>query len=113
MKLTILHYKAKLEALEREHNITQYQEEKLHQWRIEVEKATDLNTDYPKKPFFEPFEYQEEDYDITELYLDLKDVDDIKFISQTVEGVTEITFKDLTRIYVKESPEEVSKLLES
>lgn len=110
IKLTALYYKLKTESLERFHNITEYSEKLLNDWEKELEKSKDLDTEYPYKPFIEPFEFEEEDYDITEQKFRINS-DKIILYKENLEGYSEVVISDTLSFIVKESVEEIDKKL--
>lgn len=111
IKLTALHYKIKLFALERFHNISQYNETLLLEWEKEVETARNLNDEIPKKPFIEPFEFDEEDYDITEKKFRVR-LKDIYSYKENYNNITELTVGDDITYTIKETVDEIDALFE-
>jgi len=110
IKLTVLHYKIKTEALERFHNISQYNEELLFNWEEELEKAKSMQIDHPIKPFVEPFEFDEADYEIIEQDFRIRS-EDILYYKTNLDGVTEVVISENIGFTVKETVEEIDKLM--
>lgn len=110
IKLTSLFYKIKNEALERFHNINQYSEDLLHEWEKQVEENKNFNIDLPPKPFIEPFEFEEEDYDIKEQKFRI-DPKQILLYKENTEGYTELVLSETLSFTIKESVEEIDTML--
>ena len=89
LKLTVLHYKLFPQALERFHNINEHSEGLMFDWESSFETAKSVGGEYPAKPFMEPFEFEDEDYEVTKLQLRIKK-EDILIYRQNVDKVTEI-----------------------
>lgn len=109
IKLTALYYKVKTEALERFHDINEHGETLIYEWEKELEKARDLGTEYPSKPFIEPFEFEDDDYDVTEQPFRIR-LSDIQSVKTNLDGIVEITVSPDKIYSVKETIEEVDKL---
>lgn len=110
IKLTALHYKLKTEALEKFHNISQYNENIMFEWEKSLEKAQSTGIEYPTKPFVEPFEFEEEDYNITEQQFRVRK-EDILYYKTNLDGFTELTIAENMMFTVKESVEEIDNLI--
>ncbi len=109
IKLTELTYTIKASALEIFHNISENAQSKVITWEKENERAENTGEDYFPKPFFEPFEYMLEDYDVVESPLRVNK-DEIKVVRRDKFGTVEILYEG--EFYaVKESIEEMDILL--
>jgi hypothetical protein len=109
IKLTVLHYELKLQALKKLHNISQHQEELIFDWEKEVDSAKDMGTEYPTKPFLEPFKFEQSDYKITEKPFRAR-LKDICFYQESEDNITEITFEGDITFTIKETIEEIDLL---
>lgn len=109
IKLTALHFKLKTSSLERFHNISQYNEGLMFNWEAEVERSRNTSTEYPNKPFIEPFEFEDDDYEITEQSFRIRPKD-VLFYKTNLENLTEITLSGDISFTVRESVEEIDKL---
>lgn len=110
LKLTALHYKIKSEALEIFHNITQHNDGRMFEWEAEFEKQRSLGGEYPEKPFIEPFEFQDSDYNMTEKRFRVRP-EDVFLYKENADNVTELTVSDGTIFTIKETVEELDLLL--
>lgn len=108
IKLTALHYKLTTAALLRLHNITNFNESLMFNWENEVEKSRATGTDYPDKPFIEPFEFEDDDYDVTEQEFRIRP-QDILYYKTNLDGLVEITLSENLAFTVKETIEEIDK----
>lgn len=111
ISLTALHYKIKVSALERFHNINEYNESRMFIWSLEVDKAKDIGLEYPEKPFIEPFEFEDTDYVITERRFRVR-LDDIYSYKENSDGVVELTVRDDVTYTIKETIEDLDKLFD-
>lgn len=111
IKLTALHYKLTIPALEKFHNISQHNEGILFEWEQEVESARATGVELPKKPFIEPFEFEEDDYNITEQAFRIRK-EDILYYKTNLDGFTELTIAENLAYTIKESVEEIDRLIE-
>lgn len=109
VKLTALHYKLKVEGLERYHNINEYGQSLLFEWEQEVDKARSVNEEYPTKPFIEPFEFKDSDYDVKEKLFRVR-LDDIYSYKENADNIVEVTVAGDVAYTVKESIEELDAL---
>ena len=109
IKLTVLHYKLKTEALERFHNINNHNESLMFNWEQDLDTSRNLNDDFPEKPFIEPFEFKPYDYIIIEKKFRVR-LEDIYSYMENEDGVTELTVGDDITYTVKESIEEIDQL---
>jgi len=110
IKLTALHYKIKTEALERFHNISQHNDGLMFDWEAELDRARATGIDYPNKPFIEPFEFDEVDYNITEQDFRIR-AEDILYYKTNLDGLTEVTISENIAFTVKETVEEIDELI--
>lgn len=110
IKLTALHYKLKTEALERFHNISQHNEGLMFEWETSLERARATGIDYPAKPFVEPFEFEEDDYEVSEQAFRIR-AKDILYYKTNLDGLTELTVSENVAFTVKESVDEIDKLI--
>lgn len=110
IKLTALHYKLKTSALERFHDISEYNEELLFEWKLALDKAQSTGIGYPKKPFEEPFEFEETDYNITEQDFRIR-AEDILYYKTNIDGLTELSVSENVSFIVKETVVEIDNLL--
>ena len=86
VKLTALNYKVKLEALERYHNISEFNEERKVKWEESMRLASLSDEDsYIPKPFIEPNEFNETDYNITDRPIRVKK-STIGYYNTNIEG---------------------------
>lgn len=108
IKLTALHYKLKTEALEKYHNITEYNQGLLFDHENELEKASSIGGEYPVKPFIEPFEFLDSDYIVTEKAFRVRKKDIITYKENESNIVEVMTTEDLSYA-VKETIEEIDK----
>jgi CRISPR/Cas system-associated exonuclease Cas4 (RecB family) len=111
IKLTALHYKVKIEAMEKYHNIAEHNQALLFAHAIELEKATDIDGNYVPKPFIEPFEFQDEDYIVKEKKFRIRK-EDIILYKENADNVVEVMVSEELTYTVKESIEELDKLFE-
>ena len=109
IKITALHYKLKTEALERYHNITEHNQSLLFEYEKELERSTDLNQNYPHKPFTEPFEFNDEDYIVTEKLLRIRKKDIISY-KENADNIVEIMITEDLSYTIKESIEELDNI---
>jgi len=110
IKLTALHYKVKESALERFHNINSHNESLIFKWEKEVETAANRDLDFPEKPFVEPFEFEDSDYNITEKKFRIRKEDIFSYM-ENEEGRTELTTTNNTEYTIAESIAELDELL--
>ena len=82
----------------------------MFEWESAVEKSRATGVDYPSKPFTEPFEFEEEDYDITEQDFRIR-AEDIIYYKTNMEKRTEIMTSEKTAFTVKETVLEIDKML--
>lgn len=109
IKLTALHYKLKTEALERFHNINNHNDSIMFEWEQELDTARNVNSEFPNKPFIEPFEFKPDDYYVTEKKFRVR-LEDIYSYMENEEGVTELTVANDIAYTIKESVEEIDQL---
>jgi hypothetical protein len=110
--LTALHYKIKISALERLHSIKSYNEELMFNWNKEIDKIETMGTgEYPKKPFIEPFEFEDDDYDITDKKFRIR-LKNIHIYKENESGVTELVTKDDIAYSIKESVDHIDNIFE-
>ena len=72
--------------------------------------AKNLQSEYPIKPFIEPFEFIDDDYEITEKAFRVRK-EDILSYKENVDNIVEITV-DGNSYTVKETIEEIDALYE-
>lgn len=111
VQLTGLYYKLKPESLQRYHNINEHNAGLVFDWEREVERARSVGGDYPKKPFIEPFEFEEDDYNIQEKKFRIT-LKDIFLYKENIDNVTELTTTDGTTFTIKETIDEIDKFFE-
>jgi len=111
IKLTALHYKVKIEALERYHNIAEHNQGLMFAYESELEKARDLDGEYPAKPFIEPFEFIDDDYIVTEKRLRLRKKDIILY-KENVDNIVEVMVLEELSYTVKETIEQIDNFFE-
>lgn len=109
IKLTVLHYVLKISALKKFHDIKEYQEKLMYNWQNEVESAKDMGTEYPEKPFLEPFEFEQSDYTITEKPFRVR-LEDIYSYQENEDKITELTVGGDIAYTIKETVEELDQL---
>jgi CRISPR/Cas system-associated exonuclease Cas4 (RecB family) len=112
IELTALHYKVKIEALERYHNIAEHNQGLMFTYETELDKARDLNGEYPTKPFIEPFEFRDEDYIVTEKKFRIRKKDIILY-KENVDNIVEVMVSEELTYTVKQTVEEMDKLFEN
>ena len=110
IKLTALHYKLKTSALERFHKISEHNEGLMFEWESALERSRATGIDYPPKPFAEPFEFEEDDYNVTEQDFRIR-AEDILYYKTNMDGLTELTLSEKIAFTIKETVEEIDKLL--
>lgn len=111
VKLTALHYKIKVESLERYHKINELAQSQIFDWELEVDKARNLDGDYPEKPFIEPFEFIDSDYDKKELPFRIRK-EDIYSYKENMDNIVEVTVAGDISYTVKEPIEFFDRLFE-
>lgn len=113
IKLTALHYKIKISALEIYHNINELAENRMFEWEKAMEKERTVMGEYIDKPFIEPHEFKQSDYDIKEISFRVRP-EDILFYKENIDGFTEIALKNRDIAFVvKESIEYVDTFFQS
>lgn len=114
IKLTALHYKLKIPSLERYHSIAEHNAGLMFDWENEVERARAIpGSEYPKKPFIEPFEFNDDDYIRTELPFRIKK-ENIASYKLNTDNVVEVTVEysaENITYTVKNTIEEIDALL--
>lgn len=109
VKLTALHYKLKVESLQRYHNINEHNQGLLFDWEQETETARDIKGEYPAKPFIEPFEFEDRDYIITEKSFRVR-LSDIYSYKQNADNIVELTVAGDVAYTIKETIEYLDEL---
>ena len=112
LKLTGLTYKLKVSALERYHNITEHNQSLLFNFENDLDTARAVNGDYPEKPFTDPFEFEDDDYIVTEKKFRVRKKDIILY-KENVDGIVEVTVTEELVYTVKETIEQIDKLFEN
>lgn len=90
VKLTILHYKLKDEALERFHLINEHAEGLMFEWESALDKARSIGDEYIQKPYVENFEFDDDDYEVTTGHFRVRE-DDIQSYRENIDGLVEVT----------------------
>jgi len=113
IKLTALYYKLTEQALEKHHNVKEFAAKRIFDWEKELAKAQTVGGDYeyPNKPFIEPFEFENDDYDVTEQQYRIR-AEDIVSYRTNLDGHTDLTDCNNLVVTVKETVEEIDKLIE-
>jgi hypothetical protein len=109
IKLTKLHFKVKAEALERQHVINEYAEEKMFEWEQGNEKASNLGGEYNHKPYIEPFDFKEKDFIIKEVPFRCP-LDAISYYGLNEDNDLEVLLYETHLITVKEKIEDLDQL---
>ena len=107
IKLTALNYKVKIESLERYHNINEHNEKRMHNWKLTMESADATGQGYTPKPFAEPFEFKDSDYDIVGVPFRVNPTN-ITIMKQNIDGNTDILVDG--EVYVIKEKIEVIKI---
>lgn len=110
IKLTALHYKIKTASLEKAHGIQNHYDYLNSEWEKEAETSRSLGTPLPDKPFLEPFEFEEEDYDIKKVDVLIKKKSIISF-KEHPKGYTDVVFSNGLEYSVAESISEIETIL--
>lgn len=108
--LTAFHHKVKVDSLERYHKINEWAEERVHKWNDAISEwqLAGSQGERPPKPFIEPFEFIQSDYDITEKKFRVKPEEIITY-GQNAQNITEICLVGDITVSVKETIEELDK----
>lgn len=112
IKLTALNYKIKTSALQRLHGIKDYNEELMFDWGVAKDKIISIGGgEYLRKPFIEPFEFEKDDYVITEKKFRIR-LEDIYIYRENEEGITELTIEGDISYSIKEPVDFIDSLFE-
>lgn len=109
IKLTVLYYEVKSEVEEKIHNLQDHHNQKFREWEQELEFWQNIGGEQPVQPYSEPYEFQEEDYNITERQMRVR-LEDIYSYREAKDGVREIKMNDGEVFNVKETLEYLDKL---
>lgn len=109
IKLTALHYKLKTSSLQRYHSIAEHNAGLMFNWEQAEERARSVGSDYPQKPFIEPFEFQDNDYMVREKAFRIR-LEDIYSYKENIDNVVEVTVAGDISYTVKETIAELDAL---
>jgi hypothetical protein len=109
IKLTKLHFKVKETANQRNHIHEQYREEKLHNWRKDVESAESMGFDYPHLEYHQEFNFEDCDFDIKKGKFRTP-IDSISYYGENEEGDTEIMIYRKYILTIEESVEYLDEI---
>lgn len=99
IKLTALHYKIKVSALEVYHTINELAESRMFEWEKVMSKERSLDGEYVDKPFIEPHEFKQSDYDIQEKRFRVRP-EDVLFYKENGDNLVEVTLRDVDATFV-------------
>ena len=109
VRLTALHYKVKVASLQRYHRINEHNTGLMFEWELAEDRARSVGSEYPIKPFIEPFEFKDEDYTVKEKKFRVR-LNDIYSYKENADNIVEVTLAGDVTYTVRETIEELDAM---
>ena len=110
IKLTVIDYTLKTDALEIYHNINEHNSGIIFEWEIKNKEIAATTSSYEPKPYIETFIFDDEDYEMREDKFRIR-VEDIYSYIENEEKKTILITSDKTSYTIKETIEEIDIII--